>query len=466
MTIGGEPDELDRLAAGGPGQAFSLEHTARRLEHAADRHTARNRHSAVDPRDAIRRLRGIVRGITRLDHWVLLVAAALRTADAASIRSRLLQFGAGHPATAAVVGTRAVPVALPVSQLTDDELDDIAGWPRLPPTWRDRVHRERVRRWLTATEERVAAVPREPTGLVDHLARWVDERLIDHFSPVVDLHVSHAEAVARLRAQAAGARWLLARPGVTVWSFTPVADTPAGGPAIRVALGDPSSASHLAVFLPGTRSGMHAPVVSFAQASAIHRRTRELAADADDVATVLDLYDAPADLGRAADPRVGRAAGVATAAFLADLPATPGRTTLVGHSYGAYAAAQVRDQPLDALVLLGAPGAGVAGRDELSDVTEVWAAQAAGEPITVVADLDELLADLPPRLRPAEGPLADPLIALGPDPADPEFGARHLPTAPSTDDTRTATTGHADYLTRGTVALDNVARVVLGLPVR
>lgn len=466
MTVGGDPDELRRLAAGGPGQAFTLDHTARVLEHAARRHAVRNQHSRVAPVPAVQRLHRLARRIARVDRWVLLVAAALRAADVATLRSRLLLFGAGHPATTAVVGPRAVPVALPVDRLTDRELDEIAGWPRLPGPWRDRVHRERIRRWLARTDQRIAVVPPELSGgLLDRIAQWVDERLLDRISPLVDLHLSHAETVARVTARAAGARWLLAQPGLTVWSFSP--STPTRAPTVRVALGDPGTASHLALLLPGTGAGLHAPVASLAQAAALHHRVAQRGGVSTSVATVLDLYAAPSDLGRAADPESGRTAGAATAEFLADLPNPAERTTIVGHSYGAFAAAQALATPVEALVLLGAPGTGVAHRSELADAGEVWVAQARDEPIRAVADLDEFLAGLPPRLQPTAGPLADPLVALGPDPADPEFGARGLPTDPrGPADSRSANRGHTDYLAPGTVALDATAGVVLGTPPR
>lgn len=465
--VGGDPEELVRAARGGPGQAFTLDHTTRLLEHAGRRHAARNRASRVDTDTVVARLRVLARRITSLDHWVLLVAAALRAADATGVRARLLQFGAGHPAASAVVGPHAVAAALPVAALSDAELDEIAGWPRLAGPWRDRVHRERMRRWLGRTGDRISAVPEDDgNGPLDRLARWVDRRLIDRFSPLVDLHTDHAEAVGHHRAAADGVRWLLAQPDLTVWSFTPISATPSGGPAVRVALGNPGVATHLAVLLPGTGSGPHAPGESLTQARALYRHLEATAGAGVRVAVVLDLYDAPTDLGRAADPRPGRAAGAATAAFLAGLPGAPARTTIVGHSYGAFAAAQVRDQPVDALVLLGAPGVGVATRAELTDAEEVWAAQATNDPITAVADLDEFLADLPPRLRPGSGPLADPLVALGPDPADPDFGARALPTTAAAGDRRRPNRGHLDYLREGTVALDNIARVLLGRPVR
>lgn len=466
MTIGGDPDELLRAAAGGPGQAFTVDHAARVVAEAGLRHRTRARSNTMDTSGAVAGLRWLSSRIVRLDAWVARVATALRAADAGGIpdlRSRLLALGASHPAAAAVRDGDTNAGELPVQQLASAELDEIASWPGLPGPWRDRVHRERMRRWLDRLPDRIAAVSSIGTrGPLARVVDWIDRTVVDLASPVVDLHRSHHEEVDALHAQAAGVRRILADPRLTVWSFTPRSATPAGGPAVRVALGDPTTADHLAIVVPGTGTGLHAPGRAVRDAAALHAAASTLAADGE-VATVLDLYDAPVDLGRAADPRTGRAAGRATAAFLDDLPGGPRRTTLVGHSYGAYTAAHTAraSAGIDAVVLLGAPGVGVLTRDELP-AGDVWAARAPGDPVAVVADLDELIASLPPQLRPRSGPLLDPLVGLGPDPTDPEFGADRLPTTATPDGP--AVRGHLDYLAPGAAITTRVARVVRGLP--
>jgi hypothetical protein len=284
---------------------------------------------------------------------------------------------------------------------------------------------------------------------LDRLATWVDDHLVDRLSTVVDLHRSHEERTEQLRAEVQGARRLLAHTGMTFSSFDPA------GPSLRVTLGDLDGAATVAVLLPGTGTGLHAVDEPLADATALHDSTA-------DAAVVLDLYPAPPDLGRAADPSHGRAAGDATAAFLATLPTTGRRTTLVGHSYGAFTAAlaaiAARPGTVDALVLLGAPGAGVATAADLP-VREVWADRAPGDPIAAVADLDEHVRRLPPQWVP--GPLADPLAALGPDPTDPEFGARRLADLAADGEVHR---GHLDYLTPGSATLARVAAVVTAPP--
>lgn len=455
MTTGGDPAALTQLAHPGPGQAFTLVHTARALERAGDRHRSRTPASRIHTGPAVTGLRMLADRIHALDAWVRDVAAALRAADSGSFHLHLLSLGVHHPAADRSVGgsrrRRLVP------SLSAAQLEELAALPGLPSTWRDPVHRARLQRWLAELDERISDVPDDDVGL---LARWADTWFLDPLTPVVDLHQPRTDTVARLRAEADGARRLLARHDLTVWSFD--AGDP---PTIRVALGDPGTATHLAVLLPGTASGIHAARRGLADATALHRRAVRIAGPGTRVATVLDLYAAPGDLGRAADASPAAVAGAATATFLADLPTRP-RTTLVGHSYGALTAARASDEhPVDDLVLLGAPGVGVASRADLSGASGVWAARAGGDPIGLVADLDELLAALPDRWRPGTGPLADPLVAHGPDPVDPEFGARILPTAARGPGIAApAARGHLDYLRPGTVALDNVARVVVGLP--
>lgn len=463
--IGGDAGELDNAAAGGPAQAFTLDHRARVLAAAAVAHRRRSPTSRVDALPDTARLHALARAILRLDHWVLLVASALRAADADPVRSRLLAFGAHHPASRAVLGTTAVATALPVAPLDDEVLAQITGWPRLGGAWRDRVGRERARRWIAALPARLDAVAPTGHGPVDLLATAVDRHVLTRVTPLTDLHHSAEEHHARRLAETAGLRWLLAQPDLTVWSFAPTAGT--DRPTVRLALGDPATARSVAVVLPGTGSGVHDPAASLARARALHTRAREHARrrgrDPDEVAVVLDLYDAPTDLGRAADPAPARVAGRATAVFLADLPAGRRRTVLVGHSYGALAAARAAGTEHDALVVLGAPGLGVTHRRALP-VPTVWAARTPDDPIGAVADLDELVAALPPRLRTALGPLAHPLAAHGPDPSDEDFGARVLPTAAPAGSSLRDNHGHGDYLADGTVVLDAVARIVLGPP--
>lgn len=446
---GADPAELDRAARDGPAQAWTLDHAARGLDHLDGvRRWRGGRHLALVA-EVVTGLRRLGERFAALDAWVEQVAAALRDADTPTAALPLLELGVEHPASHLVTAGAVRWQELRPGLLDDHRLDALAATARLPAPVRDRVQRERLARWVSRLDDRVAAVPEAPGwSPLDRLATWVDQRLLELLAPVVDLHDSPAEQTARLRAEVDGVRRVLAEPGLAVLSFDP------GGPSVRIALGDVDTAGRLVVLLPGTATGLHAIDEPLVDATALHRLLQH------DTAVVLDLYAAPSDLGRAADRVPGRDAGAATAAFLAALPPSTRRVTLVGHSYGAFTAAHAaRVAPsgtVDALVLLGAPGVGVATTAELP-VPEVWADRAPGDPIGVVADLDEHLRRLPPGWVPA--PLTDPLAGLGPDPTDPEFGARPLSALPAGGE---VLRGHLDYLTAGTATLQRVATVVSG----
>lgn len=474
--VGGDPEAISLLASAGPGQAFALDHRARVLDLLGDRHERANAPTGVDVAPAVAGLRWVAGRIERLDRWVRHVAAALAAADRggaadvlagsnAARRLGLLAFGPAHPlADAALTASGATPFAgsaLPVERLAEGDLDRLAAWERLPAGWRDRIHRERLRRWSARLEQRIAALPHAAPVPGQRLVTWFDRHVVDLVSPVTDLHVTREERIERLRAEVTGVERLLAVPGLRILSFEPASTTASAGPAVRVAFGDVDHATHLAVLLPGTSTGLHQPWPAVADARALQSAAASSLGAGRPTATVLDLYDAPADLGRAADPATAHAAGEAAAAFLPDLPPlphdAPRRTTLVGHSYGALTAAHTTlHHPVDALVLLGAPGVGVVHRDELG-ADEVWAALAPWDPIRLVADLDEAMAAAGHEQR-----RDDPAFALGPDPTDPEFGARRLPT---TSDGR-RTSGHLAYLDPRAGTLPHVAAVVAGTSVR
>lgn len=458
-TVGGDPDEVDLLAGTGRAQGFTLDHCARRLDRVARWHRTSTPGSLVDARPAAARLAHLVTALVDLDLWTARVAMALRTADVGSFATYLLALGPRHQVQDA---TSRPPTRTTLRSLPDDDLASLGAIPHLPVRWRDGVHRERARRWIDALDERLAAVPpgRLGPGPVDRFVAWLDRIAVDRLSVAVDLHVTHAETVDRLRDEAVGVRRLLRHPDLTILSF----DVLGGRPTMRVAFGEVDAADRLTVFLPGTGSGLHALDTALVDAAALHDHATRLAPDAR-IATVLDLYAAPLDLGAAADPTPSRDAGAATGAFLTDLRSNA-PITLVGHSYGAVAASRASDtHPVEHLVLLGAPGVGVLHRRELTGAAHVWAAQAQGDPITAVADLDEHLRRLPAPWRPASGPLADPLVAHGPDPADADFGARALPTsATGPGVSPPPSRGHLEYLRPGTVSLDSVARIAAGHP--
>jgi hypothetical protein len=235
------------------------------------------------------------------------------------------------------------------------------------------------------------------------------------------------------------------------------------GPAREVvlALGDPRTARHVAVVVPGTGADLarledpadpHSGPLGWARALRAAAGGGDTADDtagdtADDTAVVLWIgYRTPrmgslAALGGAA----AREGAARLARFLVGLRARrphgrPAHVTLVGHSYGAVvlttAAPRLLLGPGDDLVLLASPGAGARTAAELGTPARVWAGTAATDWVRWV-----------PGVR-----IGD--LGHGPDPAAPAFGARPLDTRGVPD--------HGRYFVPGTPALAALAAVVRG----
>jgi Alpha/beta hydrolase len=206
-----------------------------------------------------------------------------------------------------------------------------------------------------------------------------------------------------------------------------------------VALGEPATAAHVAVLVPGADTDLDR------LADAADPRSRPLgwardlaAAGGGDLAVVVWLgYVTPEGLGPdAASGRLARAGAAALVRFLLDLD-TEAHLTLIGHSYGAVVVALAAPYAaVDDLVLLGSPGARADDVTGLRTPARVWAARAAGD----------WTAWIPP-VR-----IGD--LGHGADPASPGFGARALPVG--------GTSGHDGYFRPGSAALAGLADVALG----
>ena len=218
---------------------------------------------------------------------------------------------------------------------------------------------------------------------------------------------------------------------------------PVGRGRAVVALGDPATAAHLVVLVPGSDIDLGTlddPAEPGARPLGWARALS--AAAGPDTAVVLWVgYPTPQGLGLdAATGRLARAAAPALVQEVATLrqrPGPPPTTTVVGHSYGAVVVALAApDLAADDLVLVGSPGARADDVAELDTSARVWAARADRDWIRRVPGL-------------AVGDLGH-----GTDPTAPGFGARLLPTGD--------TGGHADYFRPGSEFLTALAGVVRG----
>jgi hypothetical protein len=496
VRIGGDPDQIQGRARHGHGQAFTLDVMGQQLGRAGDGRGGHphERHRARLLSDELRRL---AQQILVLERWTSDVAHALRSADGrldtGDFRARVLELGPGPeltPLRSAVAADVSGPLpdhawtGIRFGEMSDAMLHDVGRWPEPPASVRDALGREQIRRHLVVLDERIvvaaahASLIQAQRSWIDHGASWIDRHLLDRVDSAITLHVSAEDVHAALAAEAAGLRWLLQQPDLVVLDLDPAA-TADGQPTVRVATGDPDHATHIAMLVPGTGSGVAAPWGAVRDLRAVTNALHEIAGAAQKPVAVLELYDAPGDLAHAADESFGIHAGDGIESWVGEARARQtarqgggglvdhrGATvTLIGHSYGAFTAgrAATAGASIDQLVALGAPGMGVVAARQLGlPPGAVFAGRATGDPIVAVADLDELIARLDPDAAVRQGPLGDPLAALGPDPMDAEFGATPLHTDPGDGDSTRASVGHVDYLTPGTASLRNVAIVTLG----
>ncbi|HEY9371397.1 alpha/beta hydrolase, partial [Streptomyces sp.] len=230
----------------------------------------------------------------------------------------------------------------------------------------------------------------------------------------------------RLRALAAADRELLAFEGH-------------GTGRIVEVFGDLEKARRIAVVVPGSDVNLDTYGGRFRRGAAA--LSAELGPDAAVVAWL--GYDTPDTVG----PEVltpGRAdeAAPELRAFISQLRTfnPDAAISALCHSYGSVVCGRAaRGLDVTDLVLYGSPGTGADSAAALATPARVWAGRASGDWIASVPH--------------AQVELFGTTLGLGPDPAEPGFGARPFAAGDG---------GHGDYLEAGTVPLRSIARIVKG----
>lgn len=267
----------------------------------------------------------------------------------------------------------------------------------------------------------------------------------------------------------------------------PLYDQQSEGPGGRkiVSIGDPTTAQHIAVLVPGlgsNYSNFDQPAFSAMEwsASCLKAEIDRLYPGNSSAVIAWLGYDAPQNLVDAASSELASAGGNSLASYLESLRAksqVPGgpALTVIAHSYGTVTAAYADvDQGLlsrDNLVFVGSPGVDFP-RQKL--VGNIYAGENPNDviqfsyvPRVYAPNLGTMLRKVPlPPLAPnASGPsfgnLGSPAglidIGHGNDPTSPQFGAKTFGTQ--------GECGHAyfaDPSNSGTEALANMARIVTG----
>jgi hypothetical protein len=210
-------------------------------------------------------------------------------------------------------------------------------------------------------------------------------------------------------------------------------------------LGDLAHAERVAVLVPGSDTSLDTYGRFHAAAAALRQRLDRRPGHGARTAVVAWLgYSTPGTISATAvTPARAEEAAPNLRDFLRELRAVTGagaRVSLLCHSYGTVVCARAAaGAAVSDIVLLGSPGTGVGSAAELRTRARVWAARGADD---WVADVPHVSADL-----------FGTTVGFGADPMSPAFGARVFAAGSG---------GHSDYFRPGSVALANIARIVLG----
>ena len=237
-----------------------------------------------------------------------------------------------------------------------------------------------------------------------------------------------------------------------------------------IAIGDPDTAAHTAVLVPGTGSSVASGWLGHNDdAAQLYSETvaatgqRGVAADAAVSVVAWMGYDAPDAI---VDPRVARTALArdGSALLAADVNALevthrgPSHVTVIGHYYGATAVADAAagyGMRTDDVILVGSPGTDLARTADdfhLPDGCHVYVVSAATDPVTN-------LAGIPGRLLGTEIPIEG--VGLGADPAADGFGSTRFKAEFGGWDPQ-PWTDHERYFESGSEYLFSIAGIAAG----
>ncbi|MBB5937985.1 alpha/beta hydrolase [Streptomyces zagrosensis] len=227
--------------------------------------------------------------------------------------------------------------------------------------------------------------------------------------------------------------------------------SPEGRGRAVIANGNPDTADHTAVYVPGTNAGFGNLAHDIKRATTLWT-VSDAVSDGGSVSTITWLgYDAPQGAKAAVSSDYANNGAPSLNRFVDGLNASheagsPGHLTVTGHSYGTTligSAARQGDLNADDIVTLGSPGVQV-GRATDLDVPRghVWNEEASGDPIPEAGRMKHGRTEYH--------------FDTGVDyvtPSNERFGANPM---------RTDTSGHGSYWDRDSETLLNQARVVVG----
>jgi hypothetical protein len=304
--------------------------------------------------------------------------------------------------------------------------------------WWDSLSEAERSLYLAAYPERVGALDGLPTPARDDANKMALRNLIGaHLNEHGDPRDPEHERLTNLLRTLEGAEHGPAPQRLYLLGI----DNANDGRAI-VAVGNPDTAAHTAVVIPGITTELDDMDGQISRAGALRQTADDLTAGADgDVAVVAWLgYDTPGQDASAVRGHHAEAGAPLLDRFTDGLRTAhePGdaRLTIVGHSYGSTvvgtAASQGDGLAADDIIVAGSPGMRVDNVSDLKiDPKHVWAGAAEGDDVS--------------------GWLSH--FAHGPEPHEEEFGANRY---------HVDTTGHSDYWKPDSESLRNQALIVIG----
>lgn len=234
---------------------------------------------------------------------------------------------------------------------------------------------------------------------------------------------------------------------------------PIGDGKAVIAVGNPDTARHTAVWVPGLGTTLDSTHSNVNRVLNLQQAADAMTPEANDVSTVMWLgYDAPElDASVALEER-SRQGSAPLSQFVGGLHAThdPGayHVTAMGHSYGSTVvgeAALSGRLKVDDIVTAGSPGTHADNAGQLmADPRHVWAGSASDDPVSKPEVVGKWAVGVP---------IVGPFIAEGYadghgiSPHEPEFGANQYVVD---------TSGHSAYWTPGSESLRNQAAVIVG----
>ncbi|MFC8192156.1 alpha/beta hydrolase [Cellulomonas sp. NPDC057328] len=236
-----------------------------------------------------------------------------------------------------------------------------------------------------------------------------------------------------------------------------------GDGRVAIAFGDPDTADHVSVMVPGLTSNGTKAEGNADAAFHIYESARYSDPDST-VASIMWIgYDAPSDWDSLTVAQEARATegGERLARYVEGLRASregsPAHLTVVGHSYGSTTTAHAASDhglAADDIVLVGSPGAG-GGVDHASDLgvgaDHVWSGNNSHDPVAMLADNGWV----------GGGTLGG--AGMGNDVAEDDFGANRFRAESTTRGTGwDPFADHTKYFDQGTESIFNIGQIVVG----